>query len=218
MVIAQKLKHKEKYRPKKKKSLIIYPQNWALVTNVTISARCFLCAERHTHTLYGMVLWLQKQLLVNASGPEFKIWHTLLSNSQGNSVRHCDTQFIRSVVSDSLRPHGLQQARPPCLSPTPRVYSNSCPLSRWSHLTISSPSSPSPPNFNLAQHPMSQFFASGGQSMGVSASASVLPMNIQDWSPLGWTGWISSHSKELSRVFSYTTVQKHRFFSSQLSL
>ena len=131
-------------------------------------------------------------------------------------------QFSRSVVSDSLPPHGLQHARPPCPSPTPRVYSNSCPLSRWCHPTISSSvisfssclqSFPASRSF-----PMSQFFTWGGQSTGVSALASVLPMNIQDWFPLGLTGLISLQSKGLSRVSSNTTVQKHQFFSAQLSL
>ena len=113
-------------------------------------------------------------------------------------------QFSRSVVSDSLQPHGLQHARPPCPSPTPKVYSDSCPLSRWCHPTISS--SVVPFSSCLQSFPasgsfqMNQFFASGGQSIGVSASASVLPMNIQDWFPLGWTGWISLQSKGLSRV------------------
>ena len=131
-------------------------------------------------------------------------------------------QFSHSVMSDSLRPHGLQHARPPCPSPAPRVYSNSCPLSWWCHPTISS--SVSPFSSWLLSFPasgsfqMSQLFASGGQSIGVSASASVLPMNIQDWSPLGWTGRTSLLSQGLSRVFSNTTVQKHQFFSPQLSL
>ena len=130
-------------------------------------------------------------------------------------------QFIRSVVSDSLWPHGLQNARLPCLSPTPRAYSNSHPLSRWCHPIISSSVVPfsrlqSCPASGFFQ--MSQFFTSGGQSIGVSASASVLPMNIQDWFPLGWTGWISLQSKGLWRVFSNTTVQKHQFFSTHLSL
>ena len=125
-------------------------------------------------------------------------------------------------MSNSLRAHGLQLAKPPCLSPTPRVYSNSCPLSRWCHPTISS--SVVPFSSCLQSFPasgsfqMSQFFTSGGQSVGVSASVSVLAMNIQDWSPLGWTGWISLQSKGLSRVFSNTTVQKHQFFGTQLSL
>ena len=131
-------------------------------------------------------------------------------------------QFSHSVVSDSLWPHGLQHARLPCLSPTPGVYSNSCPLSQWCHPTISSsvvPFSSCPQSFPASgSFPTSQFFASGGQSIGVSASASVLPMNTQDWFPLGWTGWISSQSKGLSRVFSNTTVQKHQFFGAQLSL
>ena len=131
-------------------------------------------------------------------------------------------QFSSSVVSDSLRSHGLQHARLPCPSPTPEVYSNSCPSSRWWQSTISS--SVVPFSFHLqsfpasGSFPVSQFFASCGQSIGVSASASVLPMNIQDWFPLGWTGWISLQSRGLSRVFSNTTVQKHQFFSAQLSL
>ena len=131
-------------------------------------------------------------------------------------------QFSPSVVSDSLRPHGLQHTRPPCSSPTPRVYSNSCPLSWWCHPIISS--SVIPFSSHLQSFPeswsfqMSQFFASGGQSIGVSASASVLPMNIQGWFPLGWTGWISLQSKGLSRVFFNITVQKHQFFNAKLSL
>ena len=127
-----------------------------------------------------------------------------------------------SVVSDSLQPHEPQHARPLCLSSTPRVYPNSCPLSLWSHPTISSsviPFSSCPQSFpESGPFQMSQPFASGGQSTGVSSSTSVLPMNTQDWSPLGWTGWISLQSKGLSRVFSNTTVQKHQFFGSQLSL
>jgi len=131
-------------------------------------------------------------------------------------------QFSRSVVSDSLRPHESQHARPPCPSPTPRVHPNPCPLSWWCHPTISScvilfssrpRSLPTSGSF-----PMSQLLASGGQRIGVSASTSVLPMNTQDWSPLGWTGWISLQSKGLSRVFSNTTVQKHQFFGAQLYL
>ena len=130
-------------------------------------------------------------------------------------------QFSRSVVSDSLWSHGLQHTRLPCPLPTPGVYSNLCPLSRWCHPTISSSVIP----FSHLQSfpasgsfPMSQFFTLGGQSIGVSASASVLPMNNQDWLPLGWTGCISLQSKGLSRVFSNTTVQKHQFFGAQLSL
>ena len=129
------------------------------------------------------------------------------------------SQFSCSVVSDSLRSHGLQHARLPCPSPTPGVYSNSCPLSQWCHPTISSSVTPfsSCPQFFPASgsFPVSQLFASGGQSIGVSALASVLPMNIQDWFPLGLTGLISLLSKELSRVFSSTTVQKCQFFGAQ---
>ena len=125
------------------------------------------------------------------------------------------------VVSNSLWLNGQQHARPPCLSPTPRVYSNSCPSSRWCHPTISSSVDPFSSHLQSfpasGPFPMSQFFTSGGQSIGASASASVLPMNIQDWSPLGWTGWISLQSKGLSRVFSNTTVQKHQFLGTQLS-
>ena len=129
-------------------------------------------------------------------------------------------QFSRSVMSDSLRPHKPQHTRPPCPSPTPGVYPNSCPLSRLHHPTISSSVIP----FSSCTQPfpasgpfqMSHLFTSGGQSIGASASTSVLPMNIQDWS-LGLTGWISLQSKVLLRVFSNTTVQKHQFFSAQLS-
>ena len=125
-------------------------------------------------------------------------------------------QFSHSVMSDSLRPHESQHARPRCPSPTPRVQPNSCPSSRWCHPAISSSVVPfsscpqSPPA--SGSFPMSQLFAWGGQSAGVSASASFLPKNTQDWSPLAWTGWISLQSKGLSRVFSNTTVQKHQFF------
>ena len=130
-------------------------------------------------------------------------------------------QFSCSVVSASLRPHESQHTRPPCPSQTPRVYSNSCPLSRWCHPTISSsvvPFSSCPQSLPASgSFPMSQLFTSGGQSIEVSASASFLPMNTQDWSPSGWTGWISLQSKGLSRVFSNTTVQKHQFFGTQLS-
>ena len=131
-------------------------------------------------------------------------------------------QFNHSAVSDSLRPHELQQARPPCPSPTPGVHPNQCPLSQWCHPTISSsvvPFSFCPQSFPASgsfQTP--QLFAWGGQSSGVSASTSVLLMNTQDWSPLGWTGWISLQSKGLSRVFSNTTVQKYQIFSAKLSL
>ena len=130
-------------------------------------------------------------------------------------------QFSRSVMSNSLQPHESQHTRPPCPSPTPRIYSNSCPSSRWCHPAISSsviPFSSCPQSLPASgSFPTSQLFAWGGQSIGVSASASVLPMNTQDWSPLGGTGWISLQSKGLSRVFSNITVQKHQFSSAQLS-
>ena len=129
-------------------------------------------------------------------------------------------QFSRSVMSDFLWPHELQHARLPWPSPTPGVYVNSCPSSRWCHPAISSSVSPfssCPQSLPASRSfPMSQLFTWGGQSIGVSALASVLPMNTQDWS-LEWTGWISLQSKGLSRVFSNATVQKHQFFSTQLS-
>ena len=161
--------------------------------------------------------------LVNRNGfMDFKIIFTKWTKDLNRGHRLSSLQFSCSVMSDSLWPHGLQHARPPCPSPTPGVYSNSCPLSRWCHPTISSSvvpfssclqSSPATGSFK-----MSQFFTSGGQSIGVSASESVLLMNIQDWFPLGWTGLISLQSKRLLRVFSNTTVQKHQFFGAQLSL
>ena len=130
-------------------------------------------------------------------------------------------QFSRSVVSDSLRPHESQHTRPLCPSPTSGVYSNSCPSSWWCHPAISSsvvPFSSCPQSLPASESfPMSQLFAWGGQNIRVSALALVLPMNTQDWSPLEWAGWIFLQSKGLSRVFSNTTVQKHQFFSAQLS-
>ena len=155
-----------------------------------------------------MVSWISSDYGKDAHGICRCIWDAQLSSVTQSCL--------------NLWPHGLQHARPPCPSPTPRVYSNSCPLSWWCHPTISSSvvpfssclqSFPAPESF-----PMSQLFTAGGQSTGVSASTSVLPMNTQDWSPLGWTGWISLLSKGLSRVFSNTTVQKHQSFGAQLSL
>ena len=131
---------------------------------------------------------------------------------------------VSSVTQSCLTlcdPHGLQHARLPCPLPIPGVYSNSCPLSQWCHPTISSSVVPfsSCPQSLLASgsFPMSQLFTSDGQSIGVSASTSVLPMNTQDWSPLGWIGWICLQSKGLSSVFSNTTVEKHQFFSTHIS-
>ena len=137
-----------------------------------------------------------------------------------HQIRLGSVQFSHSVVSESLRPHESQHDRPPCPSPTSGVHPNPCPLSWWCHPTISvipisscRQSFPESGSFN-----MSYLFISGSQSIGVSASASVLSMNTHYWSPLGWTGWISLQSKGLSRGFSNTTVQKHQFFGAQLSL
>ena len=142
----------------------------------------------------------------------------------GFPVIHYLPEFQFSSVAQScptLRPHELQHARPPCPSSTPEVYSNSCPWSQWCHLAISSSVLPFSSCLQSlpasGSFPMSQLFAWGGQSIGVSASSSVLPMNTQNWSPLGWTGWISLQSKGLSRVLSNTIVQKHQFFGAQLS-
>ena len=128
---------------------------------------------------------------------------------------YMSVQFSHSVVSDYLQPHGRQHPRPPCPSPTPRVYSNSCPFSQWCHPTTSSSVTPFSSHLlsfpASGSFPMSQFFTSGGQIIGVSASASVLPMNIQDWFRLGLTGLIPWQSNGLSRVFSNTTVQKCKY-------
>ena len=152
------------------------------------------------------------------------IWSFPLSQITSSNAKLplSSVQISCSVVSNSLRLHGLQHTRLPCPTPTPRVYSNSCPLSQWCHPTILS--SVVPFSSHLQSFPasgsfqMSQLFISCGQSIGVSASTSVLPMNIQDWFPLGWAGSISLQSLRLSRVFSNITVQKHQFFSAQLSL
>ena len=163
---------------------------------------CTLKQRLHTEALWKEVMVRQK---LSSDKPDLK-----------SSV-----QFSRSVMSDSLRPHGLQHARLLCPSPTPRAYSNSCPARRWCHPIISSfvvPFSSRLQSFPASgSFPMSRFSASGGQSVGVSASASVLPMNIQDWFSLGRTGWISLQSKGLSRVSYNTIVQKHQFFGPQLS-
>ena len=165
--------------------------------------------------------WMASKLFV---GEKEVLWkHYSLMYSIGHRVSFSSVQFssVHSVMSNSLWPHGLQRTGLPCPSPTPRVYSNSCTLSQWCHPTISSsviPYSSRLQSFPASgSFPMSQMFASCCQSIGVSASASVLPMNSQDWFPLGWTGWISLQSKGLSRVFSNTTVQKHQFFGAQLS-
>ena len=132
-----------------------------------------------------------------------------------------EVQFSRSVMSDSLQPHKLQHTRPPCPSPTPRVHSDSCPSSQWCHPAILSsvvPFSSCPQSLPSSESfPMSQLFSWGGQSTEASALASFLPKKSQGWSPSEWTGWISLQSKGLSKIFSNSTVQKHQFFSAQLS-
>ena len=149
----------------------------------------------------------------------FKSYFLPINIPSSSTVPHF---FSCSIMSDSLKPHGLQHTRPTFPPPTPGVYSNSCPLSQWHHPTISS--SVDPFTSCLQSFPasgsflMSRFFTSGGQSIGISASTSVLPMNIQDWFPLRWTGWISLKSEGLSRVFSNTIVQKYQFFRVQFSL
>ena len=142
----------------------------------------------------------------------------LKKSHKSKEYQFSSVQFSHSVMSNSLQPHELQHARPPSPSPTPRVHPNSCASSQWCHPAISSSVPFSCPQSLPASgsFPMSQLFTWGGQSIGVSASALVLPMNTQDWSPLGWT-CISLQSKELSRVFSNTTVQKHQFFGAQPS-
>ena len=167
--------------------------------------------------------------VVDVSVGESKFWHykevyciRTWNGRSMNQGKFSSVQFNRSVMPNSLWPHVLLHPRLPCQSPTPRAYSNSCWLCQWCHPTITS--SVVPFSYHLQSFPasgafpMSQFFASCGQSFGVSASASVLPRNIQDWFPLGLTGWISLQSKGLSRVFSNTIVQKYQFFGTQLSL
>ena len=177
-------------------------------------------------TSYDLAIWPQKLSLLCALSID-TVSCLISMNGCWILCYQSLPQFSCSVVSDSLWPHGLQHAKLSCPSPTPGACSNSCPLSQWCNPTISSSVIPfsfclqSPPAFEdpaPGSFQMSQFFASGGQSIGASASASVLPMNIQDWFPLGWTGWISLQSKEFSRVFSNNTVQKHQFFGAQLSL
>ena len=151
-----------------------------------------------------------------------RIHEWMLKMVSESLIRNKMFQFSRSVVSDSLQPHEWHYTRPPCLSPTTRVHSNPCLSSQWCHPTISSSIvsfSYCPQSFPASgSFQMSQFFTSGGQSIGVSASTSVLPLNTQDWYPLGLTDWIALQSKGFSRVFSNTTVQKHQFFSTQVSL
>ena len=169
---------------------------------------CKISAEKTADSLVGVSLQIVFSLAV------FKILSLSL-------ILTFSVQFICSVMSNSLRPHESQHTRPPCPSPTSKVHPNPCPLSQWCHPAISSSVVPFPscPQSLTASgsFPMSQLFAWGSQSIGISSSASILPMNTQNWFPLGWTGWISLQSKRLSRVFSNTTVQKHQFFGTQFS-
>ena len=175
-------------------------------------------------TVWQIQIWslgwedpLEKEMAAHSSISAWKTpWTEEPSRPQSSSI-----QFSHSVVSDSLGPHESQHARPACSSPTPGVYPNSCPSSPWCHPVISSsvvPFSSCPQSLPASgAFPMSELFAWGSQSIGVSALASVLPMNTQDWFALEWTGWTSLQSKGLSRVFSNTTVQKHQFFGAQPS-
>ena len=153
----------------------------------------------------------------SGDSPNSALWSTVFSLVLLQSV----SQFSRSVVSDSLRPHESQHARPPCPSPTPRVHTDSRPSSQWCHPAISSsvvPFSSCPQSLPASKSfPMSQLFPWGGQSTGVSALESFLPKKFQGWSLSEWTGWISLQSKGLSRVFSNITVQKHQFFGARPS-
>ena len=183
--------------------------------------------ETYSSVLAWKISWIEEPGWLQSKGPQ-SVGHGLVEWAYFNintvifNLTISSVQFSHSVVSESLWPHESQHARPSCPSPTPGVYPNSWPLSQWCHPSISS--SVIPFSFCLQSFPasgsfqMCQLFASDGQNIGVSASTSVLPMNTQDWSPLGWTSWISLQSKGLSRVFSNTTVQKHQFFSAQLSL
>ena len=194
----------------------------------TVALQCYVSSA---------VQWNKSAICVHISFPSHPtFWHhTPLGHCKAPHWAPCgvqqapthylfyisSVQFSHSVMSDSFRPHESQYARPPCPSPTPGVHSNSCPSSWWYHPAISSfvvPFSSCPQSLPWSgSFAMSQLFAWGGQSIGVSALASVLPKNTQDWSPVGWTGWISLQSKGLSRVFSKTKVQKHQFFGAQLS-
>ena len=206
---------------------------WAAVHRVTKSQTQLKWLSTHTVCIY-LAEWHFKILKCRQWEPKFfsKILFCITSAwaqwaLRTRALRHwaptlCSLQLSSvAQLCLTLQPHGPQHARPPCPSPTPGVYTNSCPLSQWCHPTISSSVVPfsSCPQFFPASgsFQMSQLCTSGSQSLGVSASVSVLPMNTQDWS-LGWTGWISLLSEGLSRMFSNTTVQKHQFFSAQLSL
>ena len=189
-----------------------------------MACHCLLWCWAVGAYLWGVV-WDFKaasQYLKNTFSFPWILWLSVLTAQLDSARSLSSVQFSWSVVSDSLWPHGLQHTRLPCPSPTSVACSNSCPSSRWCHPTISPSVVPSSSCIQSCpasgSFPMSQFFTSCGQRIEASASASVLPMNIQDWLHLGWTGWISLQSKGLSRVFSNTTVQNHQFFSTQFSL
>ena len=172
----------------------------------------------HLSNLAWKIPWMEERDSLQSMASQ-RVGHDWATSLSFGSVLLQFSIVVKSCLT--LRPHELQHTRPPCPSPTPGVYPKSCPLRRWCHPTTSSsvvPFSSCPQSLPASgSFPMNQFFTSGGPSIGVSASASVLPMNTQDWSPLRWTGWISLQSKGLSRVFSSTTVQKHQFFGTQLS-
>ena len=195
----------------------IMPMQWGLHRKPNRRGPERLQVSKHVVVMWGWCPWRERGLRTLCTYFAIRIssvW-LLLHSHQFSSVQSLSRVQL-------FETQGLQHARPPCPSPTPGLYSNSCPLSRWCHPNISSsviPYSSCPQSLPASgSFPMSQLLASGGQSIGVSASASVLPVNTQDWSPLGWTGCISLKSKGLSRVFSNTTVQKHQFFGTQLKL
>ena len=203
--------------------LLMVRISWAFIDRSLTPNFCVYSPGINLLSMHSLGFWshLSGARVENGKRIRFKarhiwVWITCLI-FQFSSV-----QFSHSVESNSLRLHGLQHARFPCPSPTPRACSNSCSLSQWCHRTVFSsvvPFSSCPQSFPASGcFPVNQFFASGGQSIGVSASASVLLMNAHDWFLLGWTGSISLQSKGLSRVFSNTTFQKHQFFGTQLSL
>ena len=196
------------------KSLLQYHSSKASIL------RCsdfFMVQLSHPYMTTGKIIALTRWTFV---GKVMSLLFNMLSRLVITFFPRSERLFssVQSLSPVYLWPNGPQHTRPPCSSPTPGVSSNSCPLSQWCHPTISS--SVIPFSSHLQSFPasrsfhMSQFFTSGGQSIRISASASVLPMNIQDWFPLGLTGWISLQSKGLSRVFSNTTVQKHQFFGT----
>ena len=186
---------------------------------------CLEATKPLCHNYWPHVLQLLRPMSPRACAPQQEKplqWEACAAQLESSPHSLSSVQFSRSVMSHCLQPHGLQHTRPPCLSPTPGVHPNSCLSSRWCHLTISS--SVIPFSSRLQSCPesgsfqMSQLFTSDGQSIGASASTSVLPVNTQDWSPLGWTGWISLQSRGLPRVFFNTTVQKHQFYGAKPSL